>query len=64
MDEKTVLNIKDLVVHYETDNGTVHAVNGINLQIKEKHSLGLVGETGARRRHQKRQYRGGRTKYP
>ena len=47
MDEKNVLNIKDLVVHYETDNGTVHAVNGINLQIKEKHSLGLVGETGA-----------------
>ena len=47
MEEKTVLDINDLVVHYETDNGTVHAVNGINLQLKEKHSLGLVGETGA-----------------
>ncbi len=47
MDEKNVLNIKDLVVHYETDHGTVQAVNGINLQIREKHSLGLVGETGA-----------------
>lgn len=47
MDEKLVLEIKDLVVHYETDNGTVKAVNGINLNLKQKHSLGLVGETGA-----------------
>lgn len=47
MEEKTILNIKDLVVHYETDNGTVEAVNGISLNLKERHSLGLVGETGA-----------------
>lgn len=47
MDEKLVLDIKDLVIHYETDNGTVRAVNGINLQLKQKHSVGLVGETGA-----------------
>lgn len=45
--KKLVLDIKDLVVHYETDNGTVKAVNGINLQLKQKHSVGLVGETGA-----------------
>ena len=47
MEDKLVLNIKDLVVHYETDNGTVMAVNGINLKLRQKHSLGLVGETGA-----------------
>lgn len=47
MDEKLALEINDLVVHYETDNGTVRAVNGINLKLKQKHSVGLVGETGA-----------------
>ena len=47
MDEKLILDIKDLTVHYETDNGTVQAVNNINLRLKEKHSVGLVGETGA-----------------
>ena len=47
MDEKLVLNIKDLVVNYDTDNGIVHAVNGINIKLQQRHSLGLVGETGA-----------------
>ena len=42
-----VLSVQDLVVHYETEKGTVRAVNGINLELKKRHSLGLVGETGA-----------------
>ena len=33
MDEKLILDIKDLTVHYETDNGTVQAVNNINLRL-------------------------------
>lgn len=47
MDDKLVLEINDLIVHYETDNGTVKAVNGINLKLRQRHSIGLVGETGA-----------------
>lgn len=47
MEDKLVLDIQDLTVHYETESGTVHAVNGINLKVHEKHSVGLVGETGA-----------------
>lgn len=43
----TILDIKDLVVHYDTDDGSVHAVNGLNLQLGKKKTLGLVGETGA-----------------
>jgi len=43
----TILNIKDLVVHYETEDGVVEAVNGINIQLEKKKALGLVGETGA-----------------
>lgn len=44
---KNILEVKDLVVHYETDDGCVRAVNGISFDIGEKKTLGLVGETGA-----------------
>ena len=42
-----ILEIKDLVVHYETDDGCVNAVNGLSFSIGRKKTLGLVGETGA-----------------
>lgn len=42
-----LLNISDLHVEYRTIEGVVHAVNGLNLTIREGESLGLVGETGA-----------------
>ena len=37
-----VLDIKDLVVHYETEDSDVHAVNGIDIAIGKKRTLGLV----------------------
>ncbi len=43
----SLLEMKDLTVHYETDKETVYAVNGIDLTIEEGETLGLVGETGA-----------------
>jgi len=46
MSEK-IVEIKDLYVDYETDDGIVHAVNGMNLSLEKGKSLGLVGETGA-----------------
>lgn len=42
-----LLDIKDLMIQYETDNGTVHAVENLNLQVARGESLGFVGETGA-----------------
>jgi len=42
-----VLEIKDLWVSYKTFEGTVKAVNGLNLSIEQGEHLGLVGETGA-----------------
>ena len=46
MSEK-LLEIKDLIVHYETDEGIVEAVNNISLTVNKGESIGLVGETGA-----------------
>lgn len=42
-----MLDIEDLTIHYETDSGVVHAVEGLNLQLGRGETLGLVGETGA-----------------
>lgn len=42
-----LLEIKNLRVVYETEEATVHAVNGINLELGRRETLGLVGETGA-----------------
>ena len=41
------VEIKNLVVEYRTSKSTVQAVNGIDLTLKKKHTIGLVGETGA-----------------
>ncbi len=42
-----VVEVKDLIVHYETEDGIVEAVNNISLSIDKGEVLGLVGETGA-----------------
>ena len=42
-----LLEIKDLVVEYHTDEADVHALNGISLSLDKGETLGLVGETGA-----------------
>jgi peptide/nickel transport system ATP-binding protein len=44
---KKQLVIDGLRVDYVTEDETVHAVNGISLELGEGESLGLVGETGA-----------------
>jgi len=46
MSEK-ILEVKDLVVHYETEDGVVKAVNGMEISLAKGMTLGLVGETGA-----------------
>ena len=47
MADKPLLEVKDLVIHYETDDGVVKALNGGNIHIGVGETLGLVGETGA-----------------
>ena len=45
--ENKLLEIKGLVVKFHTDDGVVHAVNGLDLSLGAGETLGLVGETGA-----------------
>ncbi|MDE7287717.1 MAG: ATP-binding cassette domain-containing protein, partial [Lachnospiraceae bacterium] len=47
MSEKNLLSVKDLVVHYETDEAVTEAVNDVSFEIKPGEILGMVGETGA-----------------
>jgi peptide/nickel transport system ATP-binding protein len=42
-----ILEIRDLYVRFHTDDGTVNALNGVNLTLRDGETLGLVGETGA-----------------
>ena len=43
----SLLDIKDLTIHFQTEEGDVRAVNGISLSVEPGKTLGLVGETGA-----------------
>ena len=43
----SLLELKDLTIHYITETGDVHAVEGLNLKLGHGETLGFVGETGA-----------------
>lgn len=42
-----LLEVKNLVIEYRTDDGVVHALNDVSFTIGVGKTLGLVGETGA-----------------
>lgn len=47
MSEENILEIKGLEITYEVEEGTVRAVNNIDISLGKGKTLGLVGETGA-----------------
>ena len=46
-EKKYAVEVNDLVVEFKTDDGIVHALNGMDLKVENGKTLGLVGETGA-----------------
>ena len=41
-----ILEVKNLETNFKTDEGTIHAVNGIDFILEEGETLGIVGESG------------------
>ena len=41
-----VIEVNDLKTRFYTQEGTVHAVNGISYHVDEGETLGIVGESG------------------
>ncbi|KMO17805.1 ABC transporter ATP-binding protein [Methylobacterium platani] len=42
-----LLDVRDLAVAFDSDGGTVHAVNGVSYGLREGETLGIVGESGS-----------------
>ena len=44
---ENLIRIKDLTVRFYTYEGVVHAIDGLDLDIRQGETLGIVGETGS-----------------
>ncbi len=46
MEDKVLVEVKDLKKYFKTPKGHLHAVDGVNFKIRKGKTLGVVGESG------------------
>jgi peptide/nickel transport system ATP-binding protein len=46
-DGETILSVRDLKTYFDTDEGTVRAVDGVSFELKRGETLAIVGESGS-----------------
>ena len=47
MAQPVMMEVKNLVTRYHTQEGIVYAVNGVSYKLHEGETLGVVGESGS-----------------
>lgn len=47
MNEKAILEIKDLDITFRTNAGAIHAIRGVNLDLQKGETVAIVGESGS-----------------
>lgn len=47
MNEKTILQFVDIDISFRTNAGTVHAIRGVNLELRKGETVAIVGESGS-----------------
>ena len=47
MNEKAILELKDLDVSFRTNAGVIHAIRGVNLDLQKGETVAIVGESGS-----------------
>ena len=46
IEDKIIAKVDNLKIYFNSKRGVVHAVDGVDFEIKDGETLGLVGETG------------------
>ncbi len=47
MNDEVILSVRNLKIHFDTEEGEVKAIENVNYDLRKNETLGIVGETGS-----------------